>query len=69
MTVAPTRPDRIPVTVLTGFPGAGTTTVLNPILRLDACVHRTIGERVREACALLRHQLNARFKGGDHDVR
>ncbi len=32
-TVAPTRPARIPVTVLTGFLGAGKTTVLNHILR------------------------------------
>ncbi len=37
--------------------------------RLDACVYRTIGKRVRTAGALLRHRLSAYFSGGDHHVR
>lgn len=33
--------------------------------RLDACVYQSIGARVRETCAMLRHRLQPLFRGGD----
>ena len=53
--------------VVIGSPEALTNAELT--CRLDACVYRTIGDRVRTAGALLHHRLSAYVSGGDHHVR
>jgi G3E family GTPase len=53
--------------VIIGSPDALTDAEL--ARRFDACVYRTVGERVRAAGALLRHRLSARLRRREHRVR